>query len=70
MTWPTRGCTHFIPELLDEIDPQAPRDIGYDLLPRLVGRARAIAVEGYFRDIGTPEAYSLAQQEWRAKALR
>jgi mannose-1-phosphate guanylyltransferase len=64
------GMYAFHPRVLDEIGPQAPRDIGFDLLPRLVGRARAIAVEGYFRDIGTPEAYSLGQQEWRAKALR
>ncbi len=64
------GMYAFQPEVLDEIDPKSPRDIGYDLLPRLVGRARAVAVEGYFRDIGTPEAYRLAQQEWRSKALR
>jgi NDP-sugar pyrophosphorylase family protein len=36
-------------------------------LPRLIGRATAISVEGYLRDIGTPEAYRLAQQEWRTK---
>jgi mannose-1-phosphate guanylyltransferase len=63
------GMYAFDPKVLDEIDPEPPRDIGYDLLPRLVGQARAISVEGYFRDIGTPEAYRLAQQEWRAKAL-
>lgn len=64
------GMYAFHPSILEEIDPVPPKDIGYDLLPRLVGRARAMAVEGYFRDIGTPEAYGLAQQEWRAKALR
>jgi mannose-1-phosphate guanylyltransferase len=64
------GMYAFHPRILTEIGSNTPQDIGYDLLPRLVGRARAIAVEGYFRDIGTPEAYGLAQQEWRAKALR
>ena len=43
-------------------------DIGYHLLPRLVGRARAMLVEGYFRDIGTVDAYQRAQQEWPVRA--
>ena len=45
-----------------------PRDIGYDLLPRLVGRAKAMPVEGYFRDIGTIDAYERAQREWPVRA--
>lgn len=56
--------------LLDEIGGPPPVDIGYDLLPRLVGRANAVPVEGYFRDIGTPEAYRQARKEWPARALR
>ena len=47
------GMYAFHPSVLDEIDGTPPRDIGYDLLPRLVGRARAVLVEGYFRDVGT-----------------
>jgi mannose-1-phosphate guanylyltransferase len=47
-----------------------PSDIGYDLLPRLVGRARAVLVDGYFRDIGTADAYQRAREEWPARALR
>jgi mannose-1-phosphate guanylyltransferase len=60
----------FHPSLLDEITGAPPKDIGYDLLPRLVGRARAVLVEGYFRDIGTPEAYRLAREEWPVGAGR
>ena len=61
------GMYAFHPDVLDEIgDP--PCDIGYDLLPRLVGRAAAIPVDGYLRDIGTLEGYERAQQEWRARA--
>lgn len=56
--------------LLDEIGGTTPVDIGYDLLPRLVGRAYAVPVEGYFRDIGSPEAYRRAREEWPARALR
>src|SRR5262249_4727097 len=47
------GMYAFHPSVLDEIAVPPPKDIGYDLLPRLVGRARAVLVEGYFRDIGT-----------------
>ena len=64
------GMYAFHPSLLDEITGAPPKDIGYDLLPRLVGRARAVLVEGYFRDIGTPEAYHLARKEWPVQAGR
>ena len=64
------GMYAFHPSLLDEITGAPPKDIGYDLLPRLVGRARAVLVDGYFRDIGTPEAYQLACEEWPVRAGR
>jgi mannose-1-phosphate guanylyltransferase len=62
------GMYAFDPGVLDELGGLPPRDIGYDLLPRLVGRAKALPVEGYFRDIGTIEAYEQAQREWPARA--
>ena len=64
------GLYAFRPGVIDEIDGGLPNDIGYDLLPRLVGRARALPVEGYFRDIGTADAYRLAREEWPARANR
>lgn len=64
------GMYAFAPSVLDEIDGAPPRDIGYDLLPRLVGRARAVLVEGFFRDIGTVDAYQQARKEWPERALR
>jgi mannose-1-phosphate guanylyltransferase len=64
------GMYAFGPELLDEIDSAPPVDIGYHLLPRLVGRARAVPVECYFQDIGTVEAYQQARKEWPALASR
>jgi mannose-1-phosphate guanylyltransferase len=64
------GMYAFHPSVLDEIDDVPPKDIGYDLLPRLVGRARAVLVEGYFRDIGTADAYRLAREEWLVRAGR
>jgi mannose-1-phosphate guanylyltransferase len=62
------GMYAFHPRVLDEITGPPPRDIGYDLLPRLVGRAKAIPVEGYFRDVGTVDAYQRAQREWLVRA--
>jgi mannose-1-phosphate guanylyltransferase len=64
------GMYAFHPSVLDEINGMTPCDIGYDLLPRLVGRARVVLVEGYFRDIGTADAYKRAREEWPRGALR
>jgi mannose-1-phosphate guanylyltransferase len=60
------GMYAFHPGIIDEIGGPPPRDIGCHLLPALVGRAKATLVEGYFRDVGTVEAYQRAQQEWPA----
>jgi mannose-1-phosphate guanylyltransferase len=64
------GMYAFHPGVIDEISGTPPRDIGFDLLPKLVGRARAVLVEGYFRDVGTPDAYRRAREEWPTRALR
>lgn len=64
------GMYAFHPSVLDEIKDAPPADIGYDLLPRLVGQARAVLVEGYFRDVGTAEAYRQAREEWPARVPR
>ncbi len=64
------GMYAFHPSVLDEVGALPPKDIGYDLLPRLVGRARAVLVEGYFRDIGTADAYQRAREEWPVQAGR
>ncbi len=64
------GMYAFHPNVLSEIDGTPPRDIGHDLLPRLVGRARAVLVEGYFRDIGTADTYRRSREEWPARASR
>lgn len=58
------GMYAFHPAVLDEIDDGPPIDIGYDLLPRLVGRVKALPVAAYFRDIGTIDAYQRAREEW------
>jgi mannose-1-phosphate guanylyltransferase len=62
------GIYAFGPSVLDEIDAAPPADIGYYLLPRLVGRARALPIDGYFRDIGTVDTYRQAREEWPVRA--
>lgn len=62
------GMYAFHPAVLDVIAGEPPKDIGYDLLPRLVGRARAVTIDGcYFIDIGTPAALERARREWQAR---
>ena len=64
------GMYAFHPSVLDEIDGTLPCDIGYDLLPRLLGRAWAVLVDGYFRDVGTADAYRRAREEWPVGAAK
>jgi mannose-1-phosphate guanylyltransferase len=60
------GMYAFSPQVLDEIPQPLPRDIGFDLLPRLVGRAGVVTVgDGIFLDIGTPAALERARSVWR-----
>jgi mannose-1-phosphate guanylyltransferase len=65
------GIYAFHPSVLDEIAGPAPKDIGYDLLPLLVGRARAVNLDGcYFIDIGTPAALRRAADEWEGRFVK
>jgi mannose-1-phosphate guanylyltransferase len=63
------GMYAFAPAVIDQITGPDPRDIGFHLLPRLIGRARAVALNGsYFIDIGTPEALRRARDDWEGRA--
>jgi mannose-1-phosphate guanylyltransferase len=63
------GMYAFHPDVLSLVEGPPPRDIGYDLLPKLVGRARAVSLgDAYFTDIGTPEALEGARLEWQGGA--
>ncbi|TWI77263.1 mannose-1-phosphate guanylyltransferase [Desulfobotulus alkaliphilus] len=42
-----------------------PYDIGQHLLPRITGKMYGLPMEGYLRDIGTPESLEIARREWR-----
>ncbi len=53
------------PHILDEIPDKKPADIGFDLLPKLVGNMKGYRIHEYFIDIGTFENYEKAQREWK-----
>lgn len=52
------------PAILDCVPAQAPADIGFHVLPRLVGSMAAYLIPDYLLDIGTPEKYAFAQETW------
>ena len=59
------GMYAFGPEVLDLVEGPDPRDIGFHLLPRLVGRAGVVDIgDAWLCDIGTPEALDRARREW------
>ena len=45
-------------------------DLSTEVIPRFLGSILAVETHGYHRDIGTPEALSLAEAEWRPPAER
>jgi mannose-1-phosphate guanylyltransferase len=53
------------PAMLDEIPDQTPADLGFHVIPKLLGRAAAYRISEYLADIGTPLAYQRAQLSWR-----
>jgi mannose-1-phosphate guanylyltransferase len=52
------------PLLLDQVPDQMPADIGFDVLPKLLGAMFATPLDGYILDIGTLDKYEKAQREW------
>jgi mannose-1-phosphate guanylyltransferase len=51
-------------QMLDLIPPDRLADIGFHVLPKLVGRMSAIRISDYLLDIGTMENYQRAQETW------
>jgi mannose-1-phosphate guanylyltransferase len=52
------------PEIIDMIPHSRPADIGFHVLPRLIGRMQAYRISSYVIDIGTMENYQTAQRTW------
>lgn len=51
-------------QVIDVIPDEVPADIGFHVLPRLVGRMLAYPIGSYILDIGTMENYQTAQNTW------
>lgn len=52
------------PQVLELVPADRPADIGFHLLPQLVGSMAAYPISSYLLDIGTVENYQLAQSTW------
>jgi len=52
------------PALLNLIPENCPADLGFHVLPQIVGRMAAYRIPDFVIDIGTLETYRIAQQSW------
>ena len=52
------------PALLDEIPDISPVDLGFHVLPKLVGQMAAYQIPDFLIDVGTLETYQTAQESW------
>jgi len=52
------------PALMENVPARTPADIGFDVLPALVGQMYAFPIADYVFDIGTIPKYEQAQNEW------
>jgi mannose-1-phosphate guanylyltransferase len=57
------------PAIFDVIPAHIPADIGFDVLPNLVGRMAAYPISDYLVDIGTSASYQYAQETWPGLAV-
>ena len=52
------------PAILDAIPGMSPVDMGFHVLPQIVGRMAAYRIPDFLLDIGTLETYRIAQETW------
>lgn len=62
--WAFSGLMIASPVVLDLIPEQLPADLGFHVLPRLVGEMAAYRIREFLLDIGTPHNYTAAQETW------
>jgi mannose-1-phosphate guanylyltransferase len=68
--WAFSGIMIGTPELLNQIPSHQPADLGFEVLPRLIGRMLAYPISDYVLDIGTLENYRAAQASWPGLTAR
>jgi mannose-1-phosphate guanylyltransferase len=52
------------PAVLDLIPDTTPADLGFHVLPKMVGRMTAYRIPDFLIDVGTLETYQAAQESW------
>jgi mannose-1-phosphate guanylyltransferase len=52
------------PALLDFIPETIPADLGFDVLPKMIGQMAGYRISDYMIDVGTLETYETAQMTW------
>jgi mannose-1-phosphate guanylyltransferase len=52
------------PALLDVIPSMRPVDLGFHVLPKIIGRMAAYQIQDFLTDVGTLETYRAAQGTW------
>lgn len=57
------------PAVFDFVPEKTPADIGFDVLPQLVGKMAAYHVRDYLLDVGTLENYQAAQVSWPGNSI-
>jgi mannose-1-phosphate guanylyltransferase len=62
--WAFSGVMVAGQEIFEYLPDQQPADIGFDLLPKMIGRMTAYPISEYLLDIGTISNYQHAQQSW------
>lgn len=62
--WVFSGLMIATPKVFDFIPAIIPADIGFHVLPRLLGKMRAFRITDYLLDIGTMANYQKAQATW------
>jgi mannose-1-phosphate guanylyltransferase len=62
--WAFSGVMVASPRIFASVPAQRPADIGFHLLPRLIGQMAAYPISNYLLDIGTLSNYRAAQSSW------
>jgi mannose-1-phosphate guanylyltransferase len=66
--WAFAGVMIAGPAFFDFLPDQRPCDIGFDVLPKMIGKMAAYKISEYLLDIGTISNYQHAQQSWPGSA--
>lgn len=66
--WAFAGVMVADAKLFDFLPAQRPADLGFDVLPKMIGKMAAYRISEYLLDIGTLSNYQHAQQSWPGPA--